>query len=321
MKAIQVSQFGSPDVLQLVELPDLTPAAGQVVMQVHAAGVSPLDTYVREQSHGAPTPPLPYIPGFEAAGTIAALGEGVTQFQVGDQVYANTFLGAYAEQVVLDATTVYRSPNTVSFAQATMLSNSYPTAYYALYHLAKAKPGETVFVHGASGAVGTAAVQMARAGGLKVVGTAGSDRGLELIKSEGAHYALNHRDPDYLKQALAITDGQGFDIILEMNATKKLADDAMLVGKFGRIVVIGGTNGAAPFDATPILWKGASIIGLYIGLATLAELAQIHAAIYAGLENKTLRPTVAQEFSLVDAAKAHEAVHQNSSSGKIVLSF
>jgi NADPH2:quinone reductase len=129
MKAIQVSQFGSPDVLTLVKLPDPTPAAGQVMIRVHAAGVSPLDTYVREQSHGAPTPNLPYIPGFEAAGEIAEIGEGVTAFKVGDRVYTNTFLGAYSELIVHDASSVYQLPDSVSFAQGTMLSNSYPTTF------------------------------------------------------------------------------------------------------------------------------------------------------------------------------------------------
>jgi NADPH2:quinone reductase len=321
MKAIQVSQFGSPDVLTLVELPDPTPAAGQVMIRVHAAGVSPLDTYVREQSHGAPTPNLPYIPGFEAAGEIAEIGEGVTAFKVGDRVYTNTFLGAYSELIVHDASSVYQLPDSVSFAQGTMLSNSYPTAYYALFNLAHAKAGDRVFVHGASGAVGTAAVQLAKAAGMTVVGTAGSDRGLDLVRQEGAHYALNHREPNYLQQALELTEGKGFDIILEMNASKKLADDVALVGTFGRIIVIGGTDAAVTFDPTPILWKGASIIGLYIGLTTPEESAQIHGALFTQFQNNALRPIVGQEFALADVAKAHEAVHQVSSAGKIVLTF
>ncbi len=322
MKAIQVSQFGTPDVLRLEEIPAPIPAAGQVLIRVHAAGVSPLDTYVREQSHGAaPTPPLPYIPGFEAAGEIAGVGEGVTKLKTGDKVYANTFLGAYAELIVLDATAVYPLPNCTTFAQGTALSSSYPTAYYALFNLAKAKPGDRVFIHGASGAVGSAAVQWARAYGMTVVGTAGSQQGLELVEKEGAHFAVNHRESDYLEKALSFTDGKGFDLILEMNATKKLADDVNLIAPFARIIIIGGTDGPINLDPTPILWKGASIIGLYIGLATPQELQQIHAAIYAGLENGTLRPAVAQEFPLVDAASSHETVRQTSSSGKIVLTF
>jgi len=321
MKAIQVYEFGNTDVLKVNELPDPSPLAGQVLIRVHAAGVSPLDTYVREQNHGAPTPPLPYILGFEAAGEIAAVGAGVTNFQVGDRVYTNTFLGAYSELIVQDAASVHPLPDGVSFAQGTAVANSYPTAYYALFHLTHAKAGDKVFVQGASGAVGMAAVQLAKAAGMSVVGTAGSDRGLELVQQEGAHHALNHRDPDYLQRALELTEGKGYDVILEMNATQNLAGDVGLVGTFGRIIVIGGTDAAVTFDPTPILWKGASIIGLYIGLATPEISTQIHQALYTGLQDKSLRPIVGQMFSLEDAAKAHEAVHPTSSSGKIVLTF
>lgn len=321
MKAVRVSEFGTPDVLQLTEVADPSPAAEQVVIRVHAAGVSPLDTYVREQSHGAPTPPLPYIPGFEAAGTIAAVGEGVTQFKVGDRVYTNVFMGAYAELLVQDAIAVYPLPDQISFAEGTAAVNSYPTAYYALFNLAKATPGSKVFVHGASGAVGLAAVQLARAAGMTVVGSAGSIAGMQLIEREGAHLAVNHREPDYLEKAIAFTDGKGFDVILEMNATKKLADDLSLIAPFSRIIVIGGTDGAVTFDPTPLLWKGASIIGLYIGLASPEETVAIHQAIYIGLSNGTLRPQVAQEFALADAPLAHETVRTVSSAGKVALVF
>lgn len=320
MKVVQVSNFGDPSVLQVVEVPDPVPSAGQVLIRVHAAGVSPLDTYVREQSHGAPTPPLPYVPGFEAAGEIVGLGEGVTQFKVGDRVYANTFLGAYSELILHEANSVYRLTDSVSFAQGTLIANSYPTAYYALFNLARGKAGDRVFVHGASGAVGSAAVQLAKAAGMIVVGTAGSDRGLELIQQEGAQ-ALNHKDPNYLKQALELTDGNGYDIILEMNASKKLADDVALIGTFGRIIVIGGTDDPVTFDPTPILWKGASIIGLYIGLASPQESAEIHTALYDQFKQQVLNPIVGQEFALSEVAKAHESVHGSSSAGKIVLLF
>lgn len=321
MKAIQVHQFGTPDVLTVAELPDPTLAAGQVVIHAYPAGVSPLDTYVREQSHGAPTPPLPYIPGFEAAGTIAAVGEGVTQFRQGDRVYINTFLGAYAEFILQDAAAVYPLPNPISFAQGTVVANSYPTAYYALFNIAKATAGAMVFVHGASGAVGSAAVQIARAAGMTVVGSAGSAKGLKMVEEQGAHLTVNHREPDYLQKALAFTNGKGFDVILEMNATKKLADDVMLVAPFGRVIVIGGTDGVVTFDPTSILWKGASIIGLYIGLASSQELAEIHAALYTQLEQGELLPQVAQELLLTDAPLAHEMVRTASSFGKIVLTF
>ena len=321
MKAIRVHTFGAPDVLKLEEVPDVFPSAGQVLIRVHAAGVSPLDTYVREQSHGVPTPALPYIPGFEAAGTIAAVGEGVTQFKTGDRVYTNVFLGAYAEFLVQDATAVYPLPDNISFAQGAAVSSSYFTAYYALFNSAKATPGSTVFVHGASGAVGIAAVQMARAAGMTVVGSAGSTEGMQLVKQEGADLVVNHREADYLQKAIDFTGGKGFDVILEMNATQKLAEDVNLIAPFSRIIIIGGTNGAVTFDPGQLLWKGASIIGLYIGLASPEETLEIHRALYRGLADKTLRPQVAQQFTFTDAPLAHETVRTASSAGKITLAF
>ncbi|MEM6253563.1 MAG: NADPH:quinone reductase [Cyanobacteria bacterium P01_D01_bin.156] len=321
MKAIRVNAFGSPNVLELAEVADPSPAAGQVVIRVHAAGVSPLDTYVREQSHSAPTPSLPYVPGFEAAGTITAIGQGVTQFKVGDRVYTNVFMGAYAELLVQEATAVYPLPNSISFAQGAAVASSYPTAHYALFNLAKAVPQSSVFIHGASGAVGLAAVQLARAAGMTVVGSAGSPEGLELVEQEGAHLAVNHHESNYLQKAIDFTEGKGFDVILEMNATKKLADDISLLAPFSRIIVIGGTDGTVTFDPAPLLWKGASIIGLYIGLASPTEMSESHKAIYAGLENGSLRPQVAQEFSLTNAPLAHETVRTARSAGKIALVF
>jgi NADPH:quinone reductase len=321
MKAIQVKEFGSSSVLQIAELADPQPSPEQVLIQVHAAGVSPLDTYVREQSHGAPTPKLPYIPGFEAVGEIAAIGDRVTKFKVSDRVYANPFMGAYSELLVQDENAVYSLPDNISYEQGTAVVNSYATAYYALFNLAKAKAGETVFIHGASGAVGLAAVQIARAAGMKVVGSAGSSQGLEMVEKEGADLAVNHRESGYLQKAMEFAEGKGFDVILEMNATQKLADDVNLIGIFGRIIIIGGTDGPVNLDPTPLLWKGASEIGLYIGLASQTEMQQIHAVIYQDLEKGELRPQVGPIFSLAQASKAHDAVHQSSSSGKIVLSF
>jgi NADPH:quinone reductase len=184
-------------------------------------------------------------------------------------------MGAYAELLLQDVIAVYPLPANISFAQGTAAVNSYPTAHYALFNLAKATPESTVFIHGASGAVGLAAVQIARAAGMKVVGSAGSREGMELVEKEGADLAVNHREPNYLQTAIAFTGGKGFDVILEMNATKKLADDINLMATFCRIIVIGGTDGAVTFDPTPLLWKGASIIGLYIGLASSADLCRI----------------------------------------------
>lgn len=303
MKAIKVYEFGTPEVMHLEEVPDLIPEPGQVVMRVRAAGVNPLDTYIRGQVPGtsAPTPSLPYTPGFDAAGVVEAVGEGVRRFKVGDRVYAQPSSGSYAEFALCDESSVHPLPENISYPQGAAIPSSYPSAHYSLFGLAKAVPGETVLVHGASGGVGVAAVQLARAAGLTVVGTAGSDRGLQLVKQEGAHHAVNHRESDYLEKVMALTGGKGFDVILEMNATLKLAQDMNLLAMGARLIIIGGTKGKVEFDPAPILWRGASVIGLNIFTPSPTQLASIHTALFAGLENGTLRPFVGQEMPLADA--------------------
>ena len=187
MKAIQVHQFGGPEVLKIQEVPTPKAGAGQILVRVHAAGVNPYDTYMRNGTY-AIKPELPYTPGSDAAGTVVAVGDGVKKAKAGDRVYtAKTLTGAYAEYALADESQLYPLPEKISFAQGAGLWVPYGTAYTALQHHAKARAGETLLVHGASGGVGTAAVQIARAMGMTVMGTAGSARGQELVKKEGAH--------------------------------------------------------------------------------------------------------------------------------------
>src|SRR5271165_6949350 len=185
MKAIQVQQFGDPEVLTLREIPTPQPIAGQVLVRVQAAGVNPYDTYMRAGTY-AIKPPLPYTPGSDAAGTVEAVGEGVPKVKQGDRVYtAKTLTGAYAEYALALESQVYPLPDKISFGQGAGLWVPYGTAFTALQHHGHARPGETLLIHGASGGVGSAAVQFGRAMGLTVIGTAGTPRGLELVKKEG----------------------------------------------------------------------------------------------------------------------------------------
>src|SRR5262249_35687937 len=192
MKAIQVHEFGGPEVLKLEDVPTPKPSAGQVLVRIHAAGVNPYDTYMRAGTY-AVKPPLPYTPGSDAAGVVEAVGDGVKKVKPGDRVYtAKTITGAYAENCLADKAQVQPSPANISFAQGAGVFVPYATAYHALVHEAKARASEAVLIHGASGGVGTAAIQIARNIGLTVFGTAGSAKGLELIKREGAHQAFDH---------------------------------------------------------------------------------------------------------------------------------
>src|SRR5208282_5850166 len=210
MKAICVSQFGGPEALKLEDRPDpRPPQSGEVLIRVKAAGVNPYDTYMRSGAYGSGNPALPFTPGSDAAGIVESVGADV-DLKPGHRVYTTgTITGAYAELALCKRSQVHLLPKRVSYAQGAGVYVPYATAYRALFQLARAKPRETVLVHGASGGVGLAAVQFARAAGMKVIGTAGSDEGLQLVRQEGALEAINHRSTDYQKQILDITNGCG----------------------------------------------------------------------------------------------------------------
>jgi NADPH:quinone reductase len=318
MKAIRVHEFGGPEVLRLEDVEEPRPGAGQVVVRVRAAGVNPVDTYIRSGIH-AVRPQLPYTPGLDAAGEVEAVGEGVARVRAGQRVYtAGSLSGTYAELALCDESQVHPLPDNVSFSQGAGVTTPYATAYRAIFQRAHGQPGEAVFVHGASGGVGTAAVQIARAAGFKVVGTAGTDEGRKLVAEQGAHHVLDHHAPDYLEELTRLTGGRGPDVILEMLANVNLNRDLEVVAKGGRVVVI-GSRGAIEITPRLAMARDADILGLMLFNATPQEMASIHAALVAGLEAGTLRPVVGRELPLTDAARAHEEVMKPGAYGKIVL--
>ncbi len=318
MKAILVREFGGPGVLKLEEVPIPKPGPGQVLVRVGAAGVNPYDTYMRNGTY-AIKPALPYTPGSDAAGVVQEVGDGVSRVKPGDRVYtAKTVTGAYAEQALALNNQVYPLPASVTYSQGAGIWVPYGTAYHALHHATRARPGETLLVHGASGGVGIAAVQFARAIGLTVFGTAGSAKGLELAKREGAHQVFDHSKPGYQEQILKATGGQGVDLILEMLANQNLAHDLKLLATNGRVIVI-GNRGEVTINPRDLMGRRASVHGFTLWGINEAEAKQIHAAIAAGLENGTLRPVVGKELPLAEAARAHKEVLEPGAFGKIVL--
>jgi NADPH2:quinone reductase len=321
MKAIRVHKFGGLEVLQLDDVPDPKPGPGEVVVRVRAAGVNPVDTYIRSGNY-AMLPTLPYVPGNDCAGVIETTGEAVTRWKKGNRVYVvrttTPLSGGYAELALCDASMVHALPATVSFSQGAAVSVPYGTAYRGLHHKAHARPGETVLVHGASGGVGIAAVQLAVAHGMTVIGTAGTERGRKLVAEHGAHHVLDHSASDYLPKIIELTGTRGADVILEMLANVNLQKDLDVVARFGRIVVI-GNRGTVEINPRGTMGKDAAIIGLALWNAAPEEMASIHAALGAGLANGTLRPVVGQELPLKEAARAHEAVLKPGAYGKIVL--
>jgi NADPH:quinone reductase len=317
MKAIRVSKHGGPEVLQLAEVPVPEPGPGQLVIRVAAAGVNPVDTYIRSGVY--PNATVPYTPGLDAAGTIEKCGPEVGNWKPGDRIYTNsTISGAYAESALCNAKTVFALPSNISFAQGASLGIPYATAYRALFHKARAVAGESVLVHGASGGVGTAAVQLARSAGLTIFGTSGTAEGRALVRKEGAHHALDHNAADYTEELLRLTGGKGVDIILEMLSNVNLGKDLTLLARSGRVVVI-GSRGTVEINPRDTMSRDASILGMMLFNASEAEVQSIHRGIYAGLENGTLRPIVGKELPLNKAAEAHKAVIESAAYGKIIL--
>jgi NADPH2:quinone reductase len=313
MRAIVVRRFGAPDVLQLEEVPDPVPAAGQVLVRLRAAGVNPVETYIRSGTYRR-LPPLPYIPGSDGAGDVLAVGEGITSFRPGDRVYV---AGAptYADLVAAPAEAVWPLPDHLTYEQGAAIGIPYRTAYLAVHLVGEARPDDWVLVRGGSGGVGIATIQLAVAHGCRVVATAGSEEGRALCLAQGALAALSHDDAPGL---LAVTGGRGYDLIVEMLANANLASDLTLVAERGRVAVV-GSRGRIEIDPRDLMMRSSSVRGVY-GM-TPEERRRIHAALGAGLRNRTLVPVVGRRFPLAEAAAAHEAVLSAGARGKVVLTM
>jgi NADPH2:quinone reductase len=320
MKAIVVREFGPPEVLKLEDVPDPSAGRGQVLVRVKAVGVNPVEVYIRSGTY-ARKPALPYTPGTDIGGMVEEVGPEVTRYKKGDRVYTHgtaAASGGYGELAVCDESQVHPLPKRLSFAQGAAMGVPYGTAWRALFLRAQARPGETVLIHGASGGVGTAAVQIARAAGMRVIGTAGTDKGLALVRVQGAHEVLNHRDPAYATQIMPLTGGRGVDVILEMLANVNLDRDLELIALRGRVMIV-GNRGRVEIDPRKMMGKDGTILGMTMFNATADEQRLIHAALVAGLENGTLNPVIGKEFPLAEAVQAQNAVMETGAFGKIVL--
>jgi NADPH2:quinone reductase len=322
MKAILAREFGGPEQLKLEEVPDPVPGPGQVRVRIHACGVNPYDTYQLSGTY-AHKPPLPYTPGADAAGIVDQLGPGVTTAKAGDRVYiggtaAHRTFGAYASMAVCDLHQIHPLPARLSFAQGAAIHVPYVTAWRALFDRAHARPGDALLVHGASGAVGVAATQMGRSRGLTTIGTAGTPEGLALVTAQGAHHAVNHRDPGYFDEIARLTAGRGPDVIIEMLANVNLDRDLGLIAPGGRIVIV-GNRGRIEIDPRKAMGRDAAILGMALWNTPAEDLVRIHAGLFAAFESGALTPVVGTELPLAEAARAHKQVMEPGARGKIVL--
>ncbi|HVP63552.1 MAG TPA: NADPH:quinone reductase [candidate division Zixibacteria bacterium] len=318
MKAIQVSEFGGPEQLVLRDIPEPKPKAGEVLVRIHAAGVNPADTYMRTGTY-AVKPALPYTPGMDGAGEVLAVGSGVTSFKPGDRVYVGGPLCAtYAEQTACVEQNIHPLPQKISFKEGAALGVPYATAYRALFQKARMQADETVLVNGASGGVGLAAVQLAKAHGATVIGTAGTERGSKLVKDNGADHVLDHSSPDLAKQIHDLTGGKGPNVILEMLANVNLARDLQIIGRYGRIVII-GNRGSIEINPRDAMARDAIVYGMVLFNATPQDQAEIHAGLARLMTEGRIKPVIGTELPLGKAREAHEQVMKPGSYGKIIL--
>jgi NADPH2:quinone reductase len=319
MRAIRVHSFGPPEVLSLEDVPVPAPGRGEVLVRVDAAGVNPVDTYVRAGNYRE-LPALPYTPGGDAGGVIESVGPGATwRRKAGQRVYTTGSLsGTYAQLAVCKAEHVRALPDGVSAAQGAALGTPYATAYRALFQRARAVAGETVLVHGASGGVGLAAVQFALAAGMTVVGTAGSPQGRAVVAAQGLTHVLDHDDPGHMAAIAELTSGRGADVIIELLANVNLAADTRALAMGGRVIVV-GSRGTVALDPRDLMDREADLRGMRMPNATPGDLAEAYTAIATGLADGSLRPVVARELPLADAARAHHDIIEGNAFGKIVL--
>jgi NADPH2:quinone reductase len=317
MKSIRIHNFGGPQVLQLEEIPDPIAAAGQVVVRAQAIGVNPVDTYIRAGKYGPKQ--FPFTPGIDAAGIIESIGPGATNFKVGDRVFIfGSLTGAYAQRILCTTTQIHPLPPRLSFEQGAAIGVPYGTAYRALFIRGQAKPAETILIHGGSGGVGTASIQLAKNLGMTIFATAGTDKGLESVVKQGADHALNHHDPNYLQELMKLTQDRGVDLIIELLANVNLNKDLGVLAKRGRVIVI-GNRGTIEIDPRQTMAKDSDIRGMSLMNADEPELKLIYTALGAGFANGWLTPLISKHFPLADAPKSHESILEPGAHGKIVL--
>jgi putative PIG3 family NAD(P)H quinone oxidoreductase len=271
MRAIVITEPGGPEVLRWQEVPDATPAAGEVLIDVVASAVNRADVMQR-LGHYPPPPGAPEYPGLECSGRILELGEGVTGWRIGDEVCALLAGGGYAERVAVPAGHVLPVPDGVSLLTAAALPEVVCTVWSNLFMLANLRPGESALIHGGAGGIGTVAVQLAHLAGARVFATAGSPRKLALCRKLGADVVIDYHEEDFAARVAEETGGRGVDVILDNMGAAYLDRNVRALATSGRLVVIGLQGGRrAELDLGALLAKRAAVLATTLRARTATE--------------------------------------------------
>jgi NADPH2:quinone reductase len=324
MKAMTIPEYGDPAVLTLTEIEQPTPGDHDLLVEVHAAGLNPVDTKIRSGSFRAPID-LPLVPGYDVSGVVKAIGSQVTRFRPGDAVFASPPLfkpGAHAEYVCVDERVAARKPAGLSHTEAGSLPLVLLTAWELLYDMADVRAGQTVLIHAAAGGVGHIAVQLAKARGCTVLGTASSDDSFALLEEIGLDHALNYKTQDVAARVHEITDGRGCDAVFDLVGKAVFVPSLELVAVRGRLGTIVGIPTDA--DLTPLFMKSASLHAEFMGATAFAGQTPTHQAdllkqAAAMVDAGTLKPHVSRTYPLENLPAAHEHQASGTATGKLVI--
>jgi NADPH2:quinone reductase len=322
MRAVLCNSFTGPQDLRISEIAEPTPAADEILIDVHAASVSFMDQLLVSGRYQM-RPPLPFVPGTEASGVVVAVGAKVTTFAPGDRVACSSWIGGYAERMIAKESKSVRLPDGVAFEAAATVLHNYGTAYYALVERAQAQRGETVFITGAAGGVGLAAIDLARHLGLRVIAGVGSNDKAALVSRYGASEVINYRSEDLRDRIKSITSGHGMDIGFDNIGGAILAQMARLMNWGGRLMPIGFTSGEIPEIPMNLpLLKNYAIIGVFTGAWAEKfsnEAARMNNTLMQLLTEGKIHPHIDRVLPLEEAADAMRAVANRAVQGRIVL--
>lgn len=315
MKAIRVHELGGAEKLSIDDIEKPTPRADEVLVKVAAAGINYADTMMRAGTY-LTQPPLPFIPGYEVAGTVEAVGQDVKDVKIGQRVLGSMSTGGYAEYATVKAVLATPIPNELGFAEATALLAQGLTA---LGLLDETKAGQTILVHAAAGGVGTLLVQLAKHKGLKVIGTASSEQKLQLVASLGADFAVNYTEDDWTDEVLIATENKGVDWIIEMVGGPIVAKNLKVLAKHGTMWIYGSASGDDfKVSVLSLMSKNHTLRGYWLINEPLENRIRYGRELLEHLGAGRLKIQVT-EFPLEKVREAHEAIENRKTTGKVVL--
>lgn len=316
MKAMQMADYGPADDLTLVEAQQPIINADQLLVKVGAAGINPVDTYIRSGTNNYSTS-FPHTPGLDGAGTVVEVGSNISGVEIGQKVYfSRNLTGSAAEFAVCLPTHTFPLPDCLSFAEGACIGIPYTTAHRALFGRANAKAGDKVLIHGATGAVGLASIQLALAAGMEVVASAGTVEGANLLLQQGVQSVIMHSEENHLAPYQSLD--QGFNVIIEMLANHNLDQDLKALTFEGCVAIV-GNRGTVEINPRDLMAKDASVVGVALANIKPDDLSRIAKALYPQFEKGVLKPVIRQSYPLEALAQAHEDVLKPGALGNLVL--